>query len=115
MVKLYFVILLPFVPPLGTRRKKYAVKQLAILDCDEDWSIAMNNQRLHLQGACIFASGSPFGEVTINVGGQVKTFKPGQCNNSYIFPGVGLAITACKLRPIPDECFAVAADVSRLV
>nr|CDS31690.2 NADP dependent malic enzyme [Hymenolepis microstoma] len=60
-------------------------------------------------GTCVFASGSPFGEVTVDVGGQRKTFKPGQCNNSYIFPGVGLAITACKLRPIPDECFAVAA------
>uniref|UniRef100_A0A5K3F5P2 Malic enzyme n=1 Tax=Mesocestoides corti TaxID=53468 RepID=A0A5K3F5P2_MESCO len=62
------------------------------------------------QGACVFASGSPFGEVTVDVAGQQKTFKPGQCNNSYIFPGVGLAITACKLRPIPDECFAIAAE-----
>ena len=48
----------------------------------------------------------------MDVGGKSTTFRPGQCNNSYIFPGVGLAITACKLRPIPDECFAVAADVS---
>ncbi|KAM7539144.1 hypothetical protein Aperf_G00000049511 [Anoplocephala perfoliata] len=61
-------------------------------------------------GACVFASGSPFPEVTLDIDGQQKTFKPGQCNNSYIFPGVGLAITACQLRPIPEECFAVAAD-----
>uniref|UniRef100_A0A0V0J3Q3 Malic enzyme n=1 Tax=Schistocephalus solidus TaxID=70667 RepID=A0A0V0J3Q3_SCHSO len=62
------------------------------------------------QGNCVFASGSPFGDVTINVGGTEKTFRPGQCNNSYIFPGVGLAITACKLRPIAEEAFAVAAE-----
>ncbi|VDN36220.1 unnamed protein product, partial [Dibothriocephalus latus] len=62
-------------------------------------------------GNCVFASGSPFGKVTVNVGGSQKTFQPGQCNNSYIFPGVGLAITACKLRPIADEAFAVAAEV----
>lgn len=64
----------------------------------------------------MFASGSPFGEVKVNMGGgNAMTFLPGQCNNSYIFPGVGLATTTCKLRPVTDEAFAVAAEVCSLV
>ena len=52
-------------------------------------------------GRGIFASGSPFGEVVH--GG--KTFRPGQGNNSYIFPGVGLGMIACRARTIPDSIF----------
>ena len=32
-----------------------------------------------------------------------------QANNVYIFPGVGLAAIAGRLKSIPDEAFAVAA------
>ena len=60
----------------------------------------------------MFASGSPFGKVTVDIGGGItQTYMPGQCNNSYIFPAIGLATLACKLRPIPNEAFAVAAEV----
>ena len=52
-------------------------------------------------GRGIFASGSPFGKVVH--GG--KTFRPGQGNNSYIFPGVGLGMIACRARTIPDSIF----------
>ena len=65
------------------------------------------------EGRAIFASGSPFDAVEYN--GQ--KFHPGQGNNSYIFPGVGLGMIACRARTIPDSVFlksarALAATVS---
>lgn len=59
----------------------------------------------HTQGRAIFASGSPFPPVVI--GGQ--TFVPGQANNSYIFPGVGLGVLASGTCRVTDEMFAAAA------
>ena len=56
-------------------------------------------------GRAIFASGSPSGEVDING----KTFYPGQGNNAYIFPGIGLGAIACEASRITDEMFLVAA------
>ncbi len=53
----------------------------------------------------IFASGSPFEPVVM--AGQ--TFVPGQANNSYIFPGVGLGILASQASRVTDEMFAAAA------
>ncbi|KAF7261384.1 hypothetical protein EG68_01307 [Paragonimus skrjabini miyazakii] len=61
-------------------------------------------------GRCVFASGSPFAPVEMEVNGVKRTFVPGQCNNSYIFPGVGLAITACHIRPVPNVLFVIAAQ-----
>ena len=56
-------------------------------------------------GRAIFTSGSPFAPVP--VGG--RTLRPGQGNNAYVFPGIGLGAVTCRARTIPDELFLEAA------
>ena len=56
-------------------------------------------------GRAVFASGSPFGAVTF----EGREFRPGQGNNAYVFPGIGLAAVFCRARRLPDELFLVAA------
>jgi malate dehydrogenase (oxaloacetate-decarboxylating)(NADP+) len=56
-------------------------------------------------GRAIYASGSPFPACQVNG----RTMVPGQGNNSYIFPGVGLGVVATQARRVPDRMFAAAA------
>ena len=39
-----------------------------------------------------------------------RTIVPGQGNNAYIFPGVGLGVTACGAKHVTDEMLAAAAE-----
>jgi malate dehydrogenase (oxaloacetate-decarboxylating)(NADP+) len=56
-------------------------------------------------GRAFFSSGSPFAKVNY----KGKTMRPGQGNNAYIFPGVGLGVIACGATRITDAMFLVAA------
>lgn len=56
-------------------------------------------------GRAIFASGSPFGPVQY----KNKTYIPGQGNNVYIFPAMGMAVLATQSTRVTEEMFIVAA------
>ena len=58
-------------------------------------------------GRAVFASGSPFDAVTLND----QVYQPGQGNNAYVFPGIGLGAIACHARSISDAMFLQAARV----
>lgn len=57
------------------------------------------------EGRAIYASGSPFPPLKYSG----KTFIPGQGNNMYIFPGVGLGTLACQATRATDSMFYAAA------
>jgi len=52
-------------------------------------------------GKAIYAAGVQFAPVHLNG----KTFLPGQANNFYIFPAVGMAIFATQAKRVTDEMF----------
>jgi malate dehydrogenase (oxaloacetate-decarboxylating)(NADP+) len=57
------------------------------------------------EGRAVFASGSPFPPVRYDN----RVLVPGQCNNVYIFPAIGLAVYATRAARVTDEMFIVAA------
>ncbi len=60
------------------------------------------------KGKALYAAGVQFPDATVDG----KTFHPGQANNFYIFPAIGLATYAAKPKRITDQCFIVAAEAS---
>ncbi|MSR28594.1 MAG: NAD-dependent malic enzyme [Phycisphaerales bacterium] len=57
-------------------------------------------------GRAIVATGSPF--APLHFGGRL--FVPGQGNNVYIYPAVGMAVYASRARRVTDEMFLCAAE-----
>lgn len=62
-------------------------------------------------GRAIVCTGSPFDPVTI--GG--KSFRTGQGNNAFIFPGVGLGVMVADIRRVTDGMFYEAARALKKV
>jgi malate dehydrogenase (oxaloacetate-decarboxylating) len=58
-------------------------------------------------GQAIIATGSPFDPIEY----QGRKFVISQCNNSYIFPGIGLAVVAGGISRISNEMMMVASEV----
>ncbi|HSX10606.1 MAG TPA: NAD-dependent malic enzyme [Chlamydiales bacterium] len=58
------------------------------------------------KGKAIVATGSPFPPVNY----QGKTYQIGQCNNVYIFPGIGLGALAAQATKVTDGMFLTAAQ-----
>ena len=57
-------------------------------------------------GKALYAAGVQFPDVSLN--GQ--TFHPGQANNFYIFPAIGLATYVARPKRLTDACFITAAE-----
>ncbi len=55
-------------------------------------------------GAAIVATGSPFTDVELNG----ATLPVSQCNNSYIFPGIGLAVVSCEAKRVTNNMLMAA-------
>ncbi len=60
------------------------------------------------RGKAIYAAGVQFPPVQY----EGKTFLPGQANNFYVFPAVGLAIYATNAKRVTDEMFIEAAKAT---
>jgi malate dehydrogenase (oxaloacetate-decarboxylating)(NADP+) len=60
------------------------------------------------KGKALYASGVQFPDVQY----QGQTFHPGQGNNFYIYPAIGLATFVARPSRITDECFIVAAQAT---
>ncbi|XP_031382862.1 LOW QUALITY PROTEIN: NADP-dependent malic enzyme-like [Punica granatum] len=59
------------------------------------------------KGRAIFASGSPFDPVEY----EGKVFAPGQANNAYIFPGLGLGLVISGAIRVHDQMLLAASEV----
>ena len=70
-------------------------------ECTAEQAYRWSGQRV------VFASGSPFPPIE---GASGQMWRPGQGNNAYVFPGVGLGVVACEAATVTDGMFLAAAQ-----
>ena len=58
-------------------------------------------------GKAIIATGSPFQPVSLNG----ESYRIAQCNNSYIFPGIGLGVLAVRANRVTDEMLLASSEI----
>lgn len=58
-------------------------------------------------GKAIIATGSPFQPVSHNG----ESYRIAQCNNSYIFPGIGLGVLAVRANRVTDEMLLASSEI----
>ena len=68
-------------------------------ECTAEQAYACSN------GRALYASGSPFDPIML--GG--RQLIPGQANNAYVFPGVGLGVISTRIRHVTESMFLAAA------
>ncbi|HEX4246965.1 MAG TPA: NAD-dependent malic enzyme [Pseudonocardia sp.] len=86
----------PIIMPLSnpTSRSEARPQELA------DWT----------EGRALVATGSPFPPMRLHTADSPDREMPvAQCNNVYIFPGIGLAVTALRATRVTDSMLTVAA------
>ena len=83
---------LPIIMPLSNPIKQIEARPEKIIE----WT----------DGQVIIATGSPFKPIEY----KGKTYPVAQCNNSYIFPGIGLGVLAVKAQRISDDMLRVASE-----
>lgn len=67
-------------------------------ECDFESAIT------NTDGRALFASGSPFQPTTFtNSAGETRTYYPGQGNNMYVFPGIGMGTILSKAVKVTDS------------
>lgn len=91
------------------------IKTLAS-QCDAPFIMPLSNPTSHMEatpedilkwtnGKALVATGSPFSPVVIGE----KSFPIAQCNNAYIFPGIGLGVLAVNAKRVTDSMMMAAA------
>ncbi|KAK2762657.1 hypothetical protein FQN54_000831 [Arachnomyces sp. PD_36] len=72
-----------------------------------DYESAIKNT----DGRALFASGSPFQPLSYtNAAGETKTYYPGQGNNMYVFPGIGLGTILSKSVEVSQSMIYASAE-----
>jgi len=94
-----------------------AVIKMMYAQCDKPIVLPLSNPTSHVEalpedvirwteGHAIVATGSPFDPVEY----KGKKYTIAQCNNSYIFPGVGLGVIASHATRVTEKMFMVASE-----